>query len=127
MSGMKDTIESYAKLLPLNKSISTTDAEKRASEFLTAMAYITDLRHTFNEEKIRLQSSHNAVYAEELSKATGKTITENKITVEACEPYQVAREELERIDNDLSYLKAYADIFMAAHVFYRNMAKGEAF
>ncbi len=32
-----------------------------------------------------------------------------------------------RTENDLSYLKAYYDIFMAAHVFYRNMAKGEQF
>ena len=34
-----------------------------------------------------------------------------------------AREGFERIENDISYLKAYYDIFMAAHVFYRQLSK----
>lgn len=127
MKEIKEIITKYAEILPLNKSISTSEAEKRAGDFLTVMASITDWRHILSGDKIRLQSAHNAVYAEELSKATGKTVTENKVTVEASEAYQFAREELEKIENDLSYLKAYYDIFNNAHVFYRQMSRGEAF
>jgi len=125
MNNMKEYLDQYAKLLPLNKSISLTEAERRAGEFLSAMATITDWRHTFNEEKIKFTSIQAAVYAEELSKGTAKTITENKITVEASKEYAAAREELERIENDLSYLKAYFEIFSQAHIYYRQMAKGD--
>lgn len=123
---VKVEMEEYATLLPVHKSISMPEAEKRAGMFLQAQANITEYRHLLNEEKIRLQSVQSAVYAEELSKCTGKTVTENKVTVDASEAYQNAREDFERIDNDMAYLKAYYDIFNNAHVFYRQMAKGES-
>jgi hypothetical protein len=123
MGDFKQFIEKYAKLLPVGTSISFTEAERRAGEFLHAMATITTLKHDFSIEKIKLQSVQSAVYSEELNKATGKTVTENKVTVEASITYQKAREDLEFIDADISYLKAYYDIFMAAHVFYRNLSK----
>lgn len=118
-------IDKLAAKLPLNKSISFPEAEKRASEFLEAQAKITNIRHMLSEEKIKLLSTQTAVYAEELSKGTGKTVTENKTTAEASKAYISAREDFERIENDLAYLRAYYDIFQNAHVFYRQMAKGE--
>lgn len=122
---IKVYIEKYQKLLPLNNSISFTDAEKRASMFLDIMATITEYRHALSEGKIKSLSVQNAVYATELAKCTGKTVTENKIAVEASEEYTAAREEFEMTENDLNYLKAYYEIFNNAHIFYRNMAKGE--
>ena len=124
-SDIKAYIEKYQKLLPLNNSISFTEAEKRASMFLDVMATITEWRHALSEGKIKSLSVQNAVYAEELGKCTGSTITGNKVIVEASEAYTAAREEFEMTENDLSYLKAYFDIFNNAHIFYRNMAKGE--
>lgn len=127
MKEVKDFVDKYAKLLPLNKSLSTSEAEKRAGEFLSAMASLTNWRHMFAEDKIRLTSVQAAVYAQELSKGTAKTMTENKVTAEASEEYTEAREALERIENDVSFLKAYYDIFHDAHIFYRQMSKGEQF
>lgn len=125
MKEVKDFVDKYSKLLALNKSISTSEAERRAGEFLSAMATLTNWRHTFAEDKIRLISIQTAVYAEQLSKGTAKTMTENKVTAEASGEYLEAREGLERIENDISYLKAYYDIFHDGHIFYRQMAKGE--
>lgn len=127
MSEMKTTIEKYAAMLPMSKSLSVTDAEKRAGDFLSICAQVTDWRHMLSQEKIKLTSVQTSVYAEQMSKGTAKTVTENKLTAEASAEYTSAREDLETIENDLSYLKAYYDIFMAAHVFYRNVAKGEQF
>lgn len=124
MSEFKSQIEKYEALLPIGKSVSYTEAERRASEFLSGMAYITNLRHTFNEEKIRLLTIQTATFAQEMSKGTAKTVTENKLTAESSEAYTIAREEFERMENDLSYLKAYYDIFQNAHIFYRTVAKG---
>lgn len=124
---MKEIIEFYAKLLPLGKSISTSEAEKRASLFLEAMAKVTDMRHTLAEGKVKATSIQAAVYAEELAKGTAKTMTENKVTAEASAEYAAAREELENIENDVNYLKAYYEVFSNAHIFYRQAAKGEQF
>lgn len=124
---MKNLIEQYSSLLPLGKSISSSESERRASLFLEAMAKVTDMRHQFAEQKIRATSVQASVYAQELAKGTAKTMTENKVTAEASAEYAAAREELEDIENDTNYLRAYFDIFMAAHVFYRQCAKGEQF
>ncbi len=123
----KQYLEKYSALLPLGKSVSQPEAERRAAEFLSAMATITDWRHVYSNEKIKLLSAQTAVYAQEMGKGTAKTVTENKLAAEASDAYTQAREELERIDNDLAYLKAYYEVFMNGHVFYRNVAKGESF
>lgn len=124
MNEMKEFIEKYSALLPVGTSISYTEAERRAGEFLSAMATLSDWKHTFTSEKIKLLSIQTAVFAQAMSKGTAKTVTENKLTAEASEEYTKAREDLENIENDISYLKSFYDIFMAAHVFYRQMAKG---
>lgn len=125
MKEINEFIEKHTSLLPLGNSISFTEAEKRAATFLNALAYITDCRHLLSSEKIKLTSLQSVTYAEELSKCTGKTITENKVTVEANANYIRSREDLESLENDLNYLKAYYDIFTSAHVFYRQMARGD--
>lgn len=125
MNEIKDYIAEKSKLLALNKSISIPEAERRASEFLSAMAVITDWRHSFSENKITEVTVQTAVYAQEMAKGIAKTVTENKLTAEASSEYVAAREALEHTENDIAYLKAYYDIFMASHVFYRNLAKGE--
>jgi hypothetical protein len=125
MTEMKEYIQKYSDLLPVGTSVSYTEAERRAGEFLSAMAMITEWRHLLTSDKIKKLSIQTAVYAEELGKGTAKTMTENKVTAEASGPYTTAREELESLENDLSYLKTYHEIFQNAHVFYRNMAKGE--
>lgn len=121
----KEFVTKYSELLPVGTSISFVEAERRAGEFLYALATITEFRHMFNGEKIKSLSIQTATYAQELSKGTAKTMTENKVTAEASADYLRAREDLESIENDVSYLKAYYEIFTNAHIFYRNMAKGE--
>lgn len=124
MSDMKVFIDKYSALLPVGTSISYVEAERRAGEFLVALAMITNWRHLLGNDKIKLTSVQTAVYAEEMSKGTSKTVTENKLNAEASAAYTNARESLEEIENDLSYLKAYYDIFTNGHIFYRTMAKG---
>jgi hypothetical protein len=125
MREVKEIIEKYEKLLPLEGSISYVEAEKRAGAFLTIMAKIANWKHMFADDKIRLLSLQSATYASELAKGKYKTMTENKVQAEASEEYQKSREALESIENDISYLKAYSDIFLNAHLFYRQMARGE--
>lgn len=120
---IKAYLNEKAELLPVNKSISSTEAERRAGVFLEVCAKIVDWRHILSESKIEGTTMQSVTFAEELSKATGKTITENKLTVEASPQYTVVREDLERCENDIAYLKSMFDVFTNGHLFYRNMAK----
>jgi hypothetical protein len=124
MHDLKELIEKYVSLLPINGSVSYTEAERRAGEFLSILARLADWRHIFSEEKIKLTSVQLAVYAERLQAGNASTVTQNKVLAEASPEYTQAREDLERIENDLSYLKTYAEIFLNAHIFYRSVAKG---
>lgn len=125
MNEIQTFVEKYSKLLPTGGSLSIPESERRAGEFLHALATITNWRHLLAEDKIRLTSVQTATYASEMAKGTAKTVTENKLAAEASEEYIKAREDLERIENDLAYLKAYYEIFNNGHLFYRQMAKGE--
>jgi hypothetical protein len=111
MQEIKDYIDKIAALLPVTTSISIPEAEKRAGGFLSAQASITNWRHLLSKEKIKLTTLQSAIYSQQLNQCTGKTVTENKLTVEASSEYSTAREALEDIENDLSYLKAYYEIF----------------
>lgn len=123
---VKQEIEKFAAMLSnKNKIHSFSDAEEKAAQFLIAMSVVTQWKHYYSSLKINLLSIQNAVYAQELAASTGKTITENKINAEASKEYAKAREDLEDVENNLGYLKAYYEIFSAAHVFYRQTAKGE--
>ena len=125
MKDIKALLEEYIAALPLNKSISIPEAERRAGLFLTAQAQLAEIRHGFTEELIRFTSVQAAVYAEQLAKCDSGKITQDKIAVEASSEYLKARENLESIQNDIAYIKAHQELFAAAHVLYRNLAKGE--
>lgn len=125
MNEMKTNLDRFTSLLSMSSSVSYTEAEKRSSEFLVAMAIVAEYKHLLTQEKIKALSIQTAVYAQEMSKGAGKTMTQDKINAEASDEYTKAREDLEALDNDISYLKAHYDIFNNAHIFFRNLAKGD--
>jgi microsomal dipeptidase-like Zn-dependent dipeptidase len=120
---MKDTIAKYTALLPVNGSLTTQEAERRAGEFLVIMAIITEWKHMFTTEKIKYTSVQTVVFAEEVFKGDAKTITENKLKAEASKVHVTARENLERIENDISYLKTVYEVMNNGHLYYRQMSK----
>lgn len=126
-SDIKAYIAEARKLLPVPKGLSSTEAERRAGAFLDAMAACADWKHEFTKVKIKQLSVQTAIYAQELVKGTGKTVTENKTAAEASAVYQTAREGLEETENDISYLKTYYEVFNNAHIFYRNLMKESSY
>lgn len=106
--------------------VSSVEAERRAGEFLTALSYLANWRHLFTTSKIKALSLQTVAYSEQMGKADSKQVTEKKAIAEAHPEYIKAREEFEGIENDITCLKSYQEIFMNAHVFYRQLAKGES-
>lgn len=123
MNEIKSYIESTQKLLPIGNSVSITESERRAGIFLEAQSRLIDWKHLLSQEKIKLLSIQSVTYAEQMAKCASKTVTETKMLAEASEEYIKSREDLESIDNDITYLKAYLDLFSNSHVFYRQLCK----
>lgn len=125
LSKLKKIIKEAVEILPTEKAVSEREAERRAGRFLEVQAFIVDSIDTLNDDKIRAVSLEKAVYAKVLSEVKVKQVTEKKIQTEADPDYQAIRENLESVDARINYLKSYYKIFEAAHIFYRNLAKGE--
>jgi hypothetical protein len=124
-SSFKEYLSGMASTLALNSSISSSEAEKKASMYLLVLAKIADTRHILAEEKIKATSIQTVTFAEVLSEQKAKTVTENKMNAEANPFYIKTRESVEELENDIVYLKAYFDVFTNAHLFYRAVMKGE--
>lgn len=125
--GMKaqDFIEQYLELLPTTNGVSQVEAERRAAEFLVGAAHLSTLRQLYANELSKALSMERAMYCRILATIKGEKITENKIKIEANHEYQEYREKLEGIQSDIDYLKQHHDIFFNAHIFYRQLAKGD--
>lgn len=121
--GLDQMIQRYLDLVPLDNAISRPEAEKRASHFLVAQAHLTNHLLDYRTLQVGAVTKVNAVYASELNRAGGKTVTENKVTAEASAAYAEAREELETINNNIEYFKGYLKIFSDAHILHRNVGK----
>jgi hypothetical protein len=125
MDELKFKIDSCAGLLATDKAVSQREAEKRAGAFLEILAHIVNGIDTLSDEKIKAQSLQAVVFAQTMALDTTKGVTEKKINVEANPDYITAREHLEGVENDLTYLKTYFKIFENGHLFYRQLAKAE--
>lgn len=125
MKELKFRIDSCVGFLATDKAVSEREAERRAGAFLEVQAHIVNGIDTLSDDKIKAVSLQAAIYAQLMARDSTKGVTEKKINVEAAPDYISARENLEHVENDLTYLKTYFKIFENAHIFYRNLAKGE--
>lgn len=123
MKEIKEQIQKWTQLLPTGKVVTAIEAERRASEFLVANAHIAEWIHLFKDGKIKSESMKVGVYATEMNNCPSKQVTEKKAMAEASESYLKVREEFEFIENDISYLKAFQEIFNNGHIFYRNISR----
>jgi hypothetical protein len=123
MQQIKEQVQEWTRLLPTGKIVSPSEAEYRAGEFLVALAHVAEWIHSLRENKIKNSSVATAVFAFEMQRCDSKQVTEKKAYAEASKDYIAARENVEFGDNDISYLKAYQEIFTNAHVFYRQLSK----
>lgn len=123
MENIKDLIQKYLELIQLDTAINRPEAEKRASQFLIAQAHLNETLMELREKQMKVVSVLNAVYANEVQRAGGKTITESKMIAEASSAYNTAREEVETLTNNIEYFKTYLKIFAEAHILHRNAGK----
>lgn len=125
ITGIRQYIDDCVGLLKVDNAISEREAEMRAGRFLNVLAHITNALYIVSDSKIKDVSLKDAVYAEKLNTDQSKNVTEKKANAEAHPDYAKAREAYEVSENTIAYLKAYQKIFTDAHVFFRQLAKGD--
>ena len=122
---VKQYVESAIQLLPLSGNVKIHEAEDLAPKFLVACQVLTSSRLSLQEQKIEAISVKDVIYRDSLLKAVGKTITEKKIDAEANKQFRDIRELTEILDARIDYVKANYKILENAHIFYRQLAKGD--
>jgi hypothetical protein len=122
---LAEFIEEYMKLLPSDEVVHPREAERRASQFLTAIAVLAQYKHTLGSQRIKATSLERVANAQAIQLASGKTITEKKVEAEASSVYIAAREAFETEENDISYVRTLMEVFNNAHIQYRQMSRGD--
>ena len=100
MQEIKDKIKEWNEMLPSGRVVTQVEAERRASEFLVAIAHTNEWMHIFRESKIKLESLQVITFSEEMAKSDSKLVTEKKATAESSAPYIKAREDFENMENE---------------------------
>jgi len=122
MNDIDEFLEKYLEMLPSTGSVSSQEAEMRASEFLTGLAHLTNYKHQIGEEMIKNTTLRDVAYANAISRAQGSNAETRKANAEADQSYIKAREDFESVENRLYTIKTYQEIFLNAHHFYRKSA-----
>ena len=101
------------------------EAELKASEFLRLNARLISAKFELKSDAVKLTSLRDAVYKGALDTAEGTNVTTKKINAESNRDYQQIREGVEYTENKIEYVKHYIDLFKDAHIFYRQLSKGD--
>lgn len=102
---------------------SLADAKPRASRFLVRIAVLTNFLKEIEEELPKYQTLVNAQYAQAITSATGKGITEKKVEAEANPIYSEAVENKARLDALRDWVRNYIKIFDHAHLMFRQYSR----
>ncbi len=117
-------ISDHIEMLPA-KNVKIHEAEELAPKFLALLHSIVTVKLSVEEQKIGYQTLIDVVYKDCMGEAAGKTITEKKISAVAMKDYRESREALELAEARIDFLKANMKIFENAHIFYRQISKGD--
>lgn len=120
---VEEVINKGLELLDHKKGMSTFDLETKASTLLVLTANLSAVKFELEQQKVKALSTERASSARSMSKSTGKTVTEKKLEAETDPEYVNSREELETLENEISYIKAMIDVFNNGHIFYRHVMK----
>ena len=124
---LKAQIEESSKYLRSENVVSDTDAQLRAGRFLEIQFRlingIRDLSSDLLKAKTVLHLTTNQVQ----QGVEGKNAQEREAKIKADPAYVAAREQYETIESEIESLQSYLSTVKDAHVFYRQLSKGEAY
>jgi len=102
---------------------SYSEYKERAGNFLVIQAFLTTYLKDVVDELSKYESLKEAMYADVISEAEGKSITEKKINVAKKSGYVSIRESFEQLESVKEWVKGHIKIFENAHIFYRGFSR----
>jgi len=118
-----DLINRGMELLEHKRTTDTFQLETKASSLLQITAELAQVRHGLEQALIKARSVERASAAKSMFGTNEKTVTEKKLRAETDVEYTAAREDLEDIENNITYIKSMMEIFRDGHIFYRRLIK----
>lgn len=119
-------IDECYKLLNADNVISDREAQLRSGRFLEAQFHISKGIRELASILLKSKSLNEMTYTSLLNADGAKNVTEKKANAEANPSFITVREHFETIEADIDNLKSMLKVFENAHVFYRQLAKGES-
>lgn len=98
-------------------------SKERAATFLVVQASLFEYLKQVDEELAKHSTLKEATYANKISKADGKNITEKKINIAVDEEYSSIRESYEALEALREWVKGHIRIFENAHILYRGFSR----
>lgn len=118
-------IDECYKLLNSENVISDREAQFRAGRFLEAQFHITKGIRMLASDQLKSKSLNEMTYTSLLNSDGSKNVTEKKANAEANPNFISVRERFDEIEADIKNLYSLLKVFQDAHVFYRQLAKGD--
>lgn len=124
MSDIERMLGEYVDLMEIKNRqiVPPIEAEYRASLFLTACAHAINWRATYAELLHNATARAEVSYKIALFQANGRNVTEAKIVADADPDNQAAQIKVRELESKVDYFQTYYQLFMNAHIFYRQMA-----
>lgn len=128
VEGINNLVDKGLAVLPRTKKVGENDLIDRATLLLTYTANLHNYRFILENRKIKAVSIERTTEAEQVFgikniKDTKLTVTEKKLIAQSSEEYITAREELERIDSAITYVKYMAEVFTNGHILLRQQTR----
>ena len=125
MENIQKYVEEKLPLLSLEGVDTPRKAETRAADLLFVIGDLMNAKLNTLQRLSKSKSQHTITLQSVMDSIEAKTITEKKSKAESTMAVTTTREEMEKAENELSYIRGCTDMFNNSHVLFRQISRGE--
>jgi hypothetical protein len=115
-------IEDHIDLIHVDAN-ALANSKDRSARFLVIQAILATYLKSLEEAKAQLTTITEASFAQAIKYASGKNVTENKISASVDPQYSSTRENSEKLDAEINWIKTHMKIFENAHILFRQFLR----
>lgn len=124
---LRSKIEESARYLRSENVVSDSDAQLRAGRFLEMQYHLINGVRDLSADLLKAKTVLHLTTSQLIQTIEGKTVGEREAKMQADPTFIEARERYESLKNEIEHLQGYLDSVRDAHVFYRQLSKGESY
>lgn len=124
---LKSQIEESSRFLRSENVVSDSEAQLRAGRFLEMQFRLINGIRDLSSDLLKAKTVLHLTTSQLTQTVEGKTVGEREAKMQADPTFISAREQYESLKHEIEYLQGYLDTVRDAHVFYRQLSKGESY